>query len=249
MMDWSTVDMLTDMYSSVQARIIRDLSKDLTAWSRARMRAKLEEVNRILEALDRRTLEWARTEIPGFYTRGVILADRYVGAGTYGSVHQETVTRLARGLVRGLAAATEHVGLTVNDIFRSVSTRSLAESMISGETPRQAAKRIVSGLTKNGVEAFTDKAGRNWSLESYSRMVVRTTSREANTQGVINRLVERGRDLVEVSSHGGSCELCAPWDGAILSISGDSEHPSLAEAEADGLFHPNCAHVIVPYVP
>jgi hypothetical protein len=72
-------------------------------------------------------------------------------------------------------------------------------------------------------------------------MVARTTTMEAHLQGTANRLVEQGHDLVKVSTHRGACELCQPWQGKILSITGKTEgYPTLEEAKAAGLFHPNC---------
>jgi len=62
-------------------------------------------------------------------------------------------------------------------------------------------------------------------------------------------MVENDFDLVQVSAHGG-CDLCAPWEGAILSISGDTPgYPTVDEAEASGLFHPNCKHAINTLIP
>jgi len=72
-------------------------------------------------------------------------------------------------------------------------------------------------------------------------MVARTTTMEAHLQGTANRLAEQGHDLIKVSTHRGACPLCEPWQGKILSITGKTKgYPTLEEAKADGLFHPNC---------
>jgi hypothetical protein len=48
---------------------------------------------------------------------------------------------------------------------------------------------------------------------------------------------------VKVSTHRGACELCQPWQGKILSITGKTKgYPTLEEAKAAGLFHPRCRH-------
>jgi len=79
--------------------------------------------------------------------------------------------------------------------------------------------------------------------------VARTTTMEAHLQGTANRLVEQGHDLVKVSTHRGACELCQPWQGKILSITGKTEgYPTLEEAKAAGLFHPNCRHAYGLYI-
>jgi hypothetical protein len=80
-------------------------------------------------------------------------------------------------------------------------------------------------------------------------MVARTTTAEAHLQGTANRLVEQGHDLIKVSTHRGACPLCEPWQGKILSITGKTEgYPTLEEAKAAGLFHPNCRHAYGLYI-
>jgi hypothetical protein len=141
------------------------------------------------------------------------------------------------------------VGRQVDDVFRQAGLNALQQATILGETRRAATKRMVDELLEKGVTAFVDKGGTNWSLGRYAEMVARTTSREATNQGLQNRLAERGHDLVEISSHGGACELCAPWEGKVLSLSGKTEgYETVADAEAAGLFHPNCVHVAMPYI-
>jgi hypothetical protein len=68
---------------------------------------------------------------------------------------------------------------------------------------------------------------------------------EAHLQGTLNRLSEHGHDLVKISTHSRACPLCVPWQGRILSITGKTDgYPTLEEAKAQGLFHPNCRHAM-----
>ena len=81
-------------------------------------------------------------------------------------------------------------------------------------------------------------------------MATRSTTGQAAIEGAIQRLQDNDYDLVIVSFHADSCPLCGPWEGQILSISGKSDqYPSLDEAIADGLFHPNCGHSLGAYIP
>lgn len=240
---------LIEMYARGEAEIASMLAGDVTAWRRSFLNSRRSEIRRILDALDERTQQWAMSAIPGIYRDGVVLADAYVGSGDYGSVHQASVARLVRSLTADLGAATNRVGRRVDDVFRRVGMRSLAESMVAGEDRRDAVRRMVGEFVDRGLDAFVDGRGARWGLGRYSDMVVRTTSREATKVGTVNRLIERGRDLVQVTSHGGSCPECAPWEGEVLSLTGETDgYPTLDDAESDGLHHPNCAHVIVPYV-
>jgi hypothetical protein len=57
-------------------------------------------------------------------------------------------------------------------------------------------------------------------------------------------VVEQGHDLIKVSTHRGACPNYASRGKAkILSITGKTKgYPTLEEAKAAGLFHPNCRH-------
>ena len=118
---------------------------------------------------------------------------------------------------------------------------------------------FVQTLRREGVRAFTDKAGRDWSLHTYCTMVSRTTSRQAEVLAVLTADPEH--DLYMISSHGTTCGLCAPYEGRVYSRSGtDPDFPPLAAAFGkmdpagpDTLantwlnIHPNCLHVLVPW--
>ena len=44
--------------------------------------------------------------------------------------------------------------------------------------------------------------------------------------------------------------MCKPWNGRIVSLTGaTTDYPTMTQAEADGLFHPNCRHAFSLYIP
>jgi hypothetical protein len=74
-------------------------------------------------------------------------------------------------------------------------------------------------------------------------MVVRTTTREAMSRGMANRLLDHGRVEVEISQHVGSCEICKPFEGKRFSLTDAGTAPLLEKLPP---FHPNCRHVLTP---
>ena len=120
---------------------------------------------------------------------------------------------------------------------------------------------FVEALRREGVTAFVDKAGRHWSLHTYCAMVSRTTSRQAEVLAVLTADPEQ--DLYQISSHGTTCAICAPFEGRVYSKSGtDPDFPPLAAAFGkqdpagpDTLantwlnIHPSCQHSIFPWTP
>jgi hypothetical protein len=136
------------------------------------------------------------------------------------------------------------------DTYRSVIAETTTGILAGTDTPLQMAQTALNKFAAAGITGFVDKAGRNWELASYVEMATRTTAAHAALQGHIDRQLAIGNDLVVVSSIGTTCPICAPWQNAILSITGKTKgYSTLEDAKQYGLFHPNCKHTITAYFP
>lgn len=137
-----------------------------------------------------------------------------------------------------------------NDAYQQVMAHATTGLLAGTDTRIQASQKMLNEYASKGITTFVDKAGRNWDLSSYAEMCARTVGSHAALQGHIDRQIEVGEDLVKVSSIGTTCPICQRWQGVVLSISGNSpKYHSLGEAKSSGLFHPNCKHTLVMYVP
>lgn len=125
------------------------------------------------------------------------------------------------------------------------------EYFLEAKSGKYTMKEIKDKIVKDIAKDFTsivDKSGREWKLDVYAEMLARTRLREVTNLGLKTRMMLEGYDLVQISSHGGGCDLCQPWDGKILSLTGKtSGYPTLDDAYNDGMFHPNCRHRLLPY--
>lgn len=138
------------------------------------------------------------------------------------------------------------------DLYRDVTVMAGEASFREGDifTRRSFSQHMLNDFAQRGLQCIFYRDGRRMSLDAYAEMVGRTLSGRAAMQASFNRYEEFGYDLVRVTQHFITCPLCAPWEGRVLSLSGDSPHyASMDDAVADGLFHPNCAHDAVPYIP
>lgn len=155
------------------------------------------------------------------------------------------------------------------DAFRAV-VAPLAGTVLAGAlTRRQASERAWNKLIDQGVTAFRDRSGRKWSLSAYVEMATRSAVVQATVEAHTATLVANGVELVQVSNAPQECIMCRPWEGKVLTLTGGPgartvrvEHAtddgrfisvrvagSLTEAVAAGLFHPNCRHRVVAYLP
>jgi hypothetical protein len=107
----------------------------------------------------------------------------------------------------------------------------------------QAAQVMLDDLASRGITGFTDKAGRQWDLATYTEMATRTAVSNAWDDMQADAAVRSGLNLVETgtTSTEGSCPLCIPWLNRKLSLTGATEgYPTVDEAKAAGWRHPNC---------
>lgn len=170
--------------------------------------------------------------------------------GTFGVTNQAAVQRIVSEAVLNVQSTHLAILRQTQDVYRRAVAEASSQAVVGVLTRREAAQRVLNQFADRGITGFVDKAGRNWGLTEYVSMATRAAVGRASINGHIDRLAANGKDLVIVSSHGGSCPVCAPWEGRVLSISGtDAEYPSLATAHAAGLQHPACRHTIGLFVP
>jgi hypothetical protein len=81
-------------------------------------------------------------------------------------------------------------------------------------------------------------------------MACRTAANNAARAGALGQMRASSHDLALIGGSSSGCELCAEWEGEVVSLDGVTPgYPTLSEAEGAGFFHPNCSHQVYPYVP
>jgi hypothetical protein len=181
----------------------------------------------------------------------------------------QAVDRLAQETVDVLTDRHRSILRTIVDRFRSVVAEVTATPLLGTGTRRQATQDAMRRWADEGVTQFVDRSNRRWQLTSYAEMAVRTSVARAATVAHTRALTDAGIELVTVSNAPRECPLCRPWEGKILTLTGQAgartvevEHAiedgrmvrvrvagSLDEARAAGLQHPNCRHSTSAYTP
>ena len=244
--------------------------------------AALERVQAILRKLENDCWEYVPKMIEKqFYVRvpeaRKILGETvekhiagYQNAAALTGEQHAAVDRLVMNLMGEITDASMTVMATLQsaligriepDVYRRVGLEQVAGMQAAGRGVNASVPGFVEALRREGVTAFVDRAGRNWSLHTYGSMVCRTTSRQAEVLAALT--ADPDHDLYMISSHGTTCKVCAPYEGRVYSRSGtDPDFPPLASAFGkvdpsgpDDLantwlnIHPNCWHVLLPWTP
>jgi len=250
------LNLLLSYYKIATKKLTSEL-ENATDFGRSYRIRTLKSIDEILKTLDSKTSDWFKKEVEEYYkTYGDYAVDKIKGDGfpvasSFNVVDQKAIQALTDEIMTYYRDAYSGVKRSamrmLNEAARSQVQTLLATGRISGEDRRTISDRI-AGYLKQGFTALTDRGGRKWTLEAYAEMLTRTMLVKTANEGVKNRLGQAGYDLVQVSSHSASCSLCGPWEGKILSMSARSnEYDSVDKAEANGLFHPNCRHRLLPY--
>lgn len=269
-----TADLYLAAERDILARIARSLSEGLDApdWAER----KLAELQ-LLRAHTERTISGVERLMPGMvdkairtaWNRGSAIAAADL-ARLLGGVVEDYVDvipgrRALDALVRetvGMLGSTHPRILRVTlDAYRDVVAKTSGQVLLGTMTRRDVAQRVLNEFAKRGVTGFIDKAGRSWDLASYTEMATRTTVGQSYLEGHFDRLREYDVDLVVVSDNPEECDLCRPWEGRVLSLSGatagvipghdgrERVAGSVEQARAAGLWHPNCSHVVSAFAP
>lgn len=177
---------------------------------------------------------------------------------------ERSVAALVSGMTEQLASLDLPIVRQASDVYMSVISKHVGGTLTGATTRLQDAQRALDEFASRGVAGFTDKAGRTWSMTTYTEMATRTATAQASVQGHLDRLEDAGIPWVIVSDSPRECETCRPWEGKILTrgpvsaVTRNSQtgepfnvrvDGTLAQAFAAGLMHPNCTHSLTAYIP
>lgn len=205
--------------------------------------------------------------IEGAYRRGTAAGEgelaglgRNVKAPRLAEFAVEALVRAHQGMLEDLGP---RVVRQVADDYRAAVVRAAGGVLTGAATRREDAQQALDELARKGLSGFTDARGRRWGLESYVDMATRTVTAQAAVQGHMDRLEDGGLSLFIVSTSSRECDLCARWEGKVLSrgpvdalqlnvLTGQLERVdvdgTVEQATRAGLFHPNCTHNLSGYV-
>lgn len=141
--------------------------------------------------------------------------------------------------------------------YQAILKQSTIESMAGLKTHEKAVKDNVYKMVDMGIKSgFVDKAGREWSMEAYSRTVIQTTSHRTFNDLRLQRMEDFECVTALMSSHPTAREACAPIQGDwVLTVPKEEapeefKHlPSIYNhgyGEPSGTQGINCTHILYP---
>jgi len=255
---------LERLYLQAQRAIMAQVQAALSAGQLMRAQERRLQLAAVLATLDQlgaATDPLARQLAAQAYTDGsdtVVRELRRITAGpvavpgSFTGVQTDAVRLLEDAIVGRLDTARRTVGRQVEDVYARAGRRATMRALLGADSsPQMATAELRRDLQRRGITGFVDRAGRQWRLDSYAEMAIRTTTREAVVQGSMDRMASHGIDLARVSTHGGSCAICSPYEGRLVSLSGQTveyQGEAVMDASIVPPYHPRCRHSLAPVV-
>jgi hypothetical protein len=264
---------LREMFGEAETLLLQRIARALAkgpegpSWAEEKLlgiQALQRQVEAILAELAKGVPGAAERAVGLAYNRGIATAGaELTQAGLVHAAFAEVQpTAAAASIVTDLLTRVTppvfQIRRAVTDIYQQVVTQTAAQTTLGTVTRRETSRMILERLGKNGVAGFRDRAGRQWNLQSYAEMAARTSASQAMLQGHTDRVQELGVDTVIVSDAMEECDICRPFEGKVLSLSGSTTgrlsdgrtvKASLSEAKRAGLYHPSCRHSHSIYLP
>lgn len=170
----------TDIVRAIE-RMARSGKKQAQAQALGLLKKQKREIEGILGTLRKRSRTWSRTAAEAAYRAGVNVADeelRHAGiqlrAGL-GEIHRKAIEVFAEKIWARLGDVITTAGRTSLDVYRAASLEASMMGAVAGyETWQQTRQKILDEVTEKGIVGFVDRAGKRWSMKTYSEMLART---------------------------------------------------------------------------
>lgn len=250
------VRLFSSIFGKSKKRIIAKLLSSET-YTLLEKRRILKEIDEELKKLSDQSDSWFNTNLKGAYKEGSSDVVEYlkklgVKRMIYNRYDIESIENLVGNSRMLMNEAISGIHRSSSNVL-SKHTKSklqaiIAEGRVEKQTLKEITNSLVKAISKDGIYLL-DSHGRRWDIEKYSELFARTEMMNVYNQGSVNQMLHRGLDLAYVTSYSScKCDICLAWEGRVLSLTGKTEgYPTLDDAYADGLFHPNCKHRMRPY--
>lgn len=159
--------------------------------------------------------------------------------------------------------AIDLVGRRIQDTIRDVAIEATSEKLTEGQTVRQMQKNLEQKLQAQNVTAVEYSNGAQMPLKQYAEMVSRLTTAETQNTAKLVQGREWGYDLVKMTTHSPTCEVCAMYQGRVYAVTKEAGNgkyklndgtvlrfPYLYDTAFAGGYntiHPNCRHRIAVF--
>lgn len=273
---------MADLYNSLEGEIIRIIIKrlkngsdDITEWQAQKLSElrlfnrevtkMLAKVTGVAEPEIKRMLEDAGHEIVQDVDKAMPYQAKPMPNNldnVMRAYHNQVWSEIDNYVNQTLITTSYGVG-TSQRAYQDVLNRTTAMFNTGLYTFEQSLERSITELAQKGIKStMIDKGGHSWSLEGYTRTVLKSTLGNTYNELRKDRMAEYGVHTVVVTSHVGARKQCSAIQGHVVDLRFPSELP--ADSEYKSIYDPfwgaeygtagghrgvNCRHLHIPFIP
>lgn len=270
---------ISDLYASIEQELFLDIAERLKADPNLDesyiFQWQVDKLNQ-LGALNMDTIELL-SEITGTVQEEIINLFNEVGFSTVEEVDDEVpfdalpiiqpIDEIMNGYVQQTfreidnfvnqtLITTNYGEGSVTNMYRRIIEETTASVLAGNKTINAAMTDTIIKWNQKGIATgFVDRGGHTWSLEPYTKMVLRTTVNRAYNEVRTARMDDYGIEFVLVSTHSDARPACARAQGKVLSMNRVSSNPKYDSVYSFGYGTPaglrgiSCRHRLTPFVP
>lgn len=264
-------DKLVEQLVKIYTEALEALKKKITAKATlgratAYERSLYRQVEEELDKLKKNSSEAVKKLVQHSYKKGLnsLLKDvegvEKRNYNLFSGLNAGQIELIADNLTRDLNNAVNLIGRRYDDLIRKVTLETTAKKLSQGQTIRQMQKQLAEELQKNNINYVEYADGKRHGIKDYANMAARSTTAEAQNKAKIVQGEDWGYDLVRMTKHYPTCEICAMYQDRVYALTKEAANgkykdkngkslrlPYLYDtAFADGYdtIHPNCRHLI-----
>ena len=222
---------------------------------RSERQARLREILGIIDDLQKVSDDWAETNIPKIYRRGVSqTSEGFKGMNdgfkvyAFKGVDKKAVNLLTDDVKMAFGdtmfALRKNSQKALTAIQKTSMQNAIIRDTIAGQGAFTTKKEIVDELKSKGIEVFRaygPKRSRKFRLQDYADVLVRSQTAKAYNSGAVARSMAAGRKFMRVSvitPDIDGYDICNEHEGKILDL--------LDGSQVLPPFHPRCRHTLIP---
>ncbi|MEE0858310.1 MAG: phage minor capsid protein [Acutalibacteraceae bacterium] len=258
---------LAKLYTKAEAQLIK-IIKQKTSHGNATAyeRSLLSQVDEQIKALQKSSDEMVQKLVKSNYRIGLdkLMQDIAVDKNAPSSynlmsgLNTNQINIIVDNITSQLNQAIATVGRRCDDYVRQAVLSATAKKLTTGQTVREMQKELETNLTNNNITSIKYANGTEHNIKDYATMVARTTTAETQNTAQLVQGNAWGYDLVRMTSHYPTCEVCAMYQGRVYATTKEAANGKYKDKNGNPLLfpyiydtvfvdgydtvHPNCRH-------
>ena len=258
---------LAKLYTKAEAQLIKTI-KQKTAHGNATAyeRSLLRQIDEQIKALQKSSDITVQRLVKRNYKIGLdeLMQDISIdknAPNTYNlmsSLNTNQINIIVDNITSQLNQAIATVGRRCNDYIRQAALSATSKKLTTGQTVREMQKELKNNLTNNNITSIKYANGTEHNIKDYAAMVARTTTAETQNTAQLVQGNAWGYDLVRMTSHYPTCEVCAMYQGRVYATTKEAANGKYKDKNGNPLLfpyiydtvfvdgydtvHPNCRH-------